>query len=169
MTTITTPPVAPPLERLYAEDEAAHSGTMDSAAAYWNSFSDEDRVRVMHSRTDYRDFYSRMRDVPLAVSRDTGRLLYLLARSIGARVIVEFGTSALCLAAALRDNGGGQLVTTEFEPGKVARAKDNLAAGGSADLVEFREGDALETLTQDCRKRSTCCGSTAPRRSIPRS
>ena len=94
-----------------------------------------------------------MKDVPLAVSRETGALLYMLARNAGARAIVEFGTSfglsTLCLAAALRDNGGGRLVTSEFEPSKVARARQNLTAGGLADLVEIREGDALETLARD--------------------
>lgn len=94
-----------------------------------------------------------MKDFPLAVSRETGALLYMQARSCRARTIVEFGTSfgisTLHLAAALRDNGGGQLITTEFEPSKVARAKANLAAGGLSDLVEFREGDALQTLSTD--------------------
>lgn len=153
MTTLTAAPVAPLLERLFAEDEAAHPSTTLSAAAYWNSFSEEDRGRLMHSRIDYREFYAQMRDVPLAVSRDTGRLLYMLARAIGARAVVEFGTSfglsTLCLASALRENGGGRLVTSEFEPSKVVRARENLAAGGLSDLVEFREGDALETLSHD--------------------
>jgi predicted O-methyltransferase YrrM len=62
----------------------------------------------MRSRTDYRDFYGRMKDLPLAVSRETGTLLYMLARGCGARTIMEFGTSlgisTLHLAAALRDN-----------------------------------------------------------------
>jgi predicted O-methyltransferase YrrM len=77
----------------------------------------------------------------------------MLARSSRARTIVEFGTSfgisTLHLAAALRDNGGGRLIATEFEPSKVARARDNLAAGGLIDLVEMREGDALQTLSVD--------------------
>ncbi len=51
-----------------------------------------------------------MKDAHLAVSGDTGALLYMLARSTGARTIVEFGTSfgisTLHLGAALRDNGG---------------------------------------------------------------
>jgi predicted O-methyltransferase YrrM len=60
----------------------------------------------MRSRTDYRDFYGRMKDLPLAVSRETGTLLYMLARGCGARTIMEFGTSLgiSTLAAALRDN-----------------------------------------------------------------
>ena len=99
------------------------------------------------------NFYGRLKNLPLPVSRETGALLYMLARSSGARTIVEFGTSfgisTLHLAAALRDNGGGRLITSEFEPSKAARAKANLKAGGVIDLVEIREGDALETLSVD--------------------
>jgi predicted O-methyltransferase YrrM len=49
----------------------------------------------------------------------------------------------------LRDNGGGRLITSEFEPSKLARARENLTAGGVMDLVEIREGDALQTLSVD--------------------
>src|SRR6202035_4190017 len=101
----------------------------------------------------YRDFYGRLKNMPLAVSRETGALLYMLARSSRARSIVEFGTSfgisTLHLAAALRDNGGGHLITSECEPSKAARARDNLTVGGLIDLVEIREGDALQTLSTD--------------------
>jgi predicted O-methyltransferase YrrM len=127
----------------------------------------------MQSKTDYLDFYGQMKDFPLAVSRETGLLLYMLARSSGARTIVEFGTSfgisTLYLAAALRDNGGGVLITSEFEPSKVERARGNLIAGGLIDLVEIRQGDALQTLASTCPRPSTCCCWTAPRRCIPRS
>jgi predicted O-methyltransferase YrrM len=89
----------------------------------------------------------------LAVSRATGALLYMLARTMDAHSIVEFGTSfgisTLHLAAALRDNGGGRIITSEFEPSKADRARANIAEAGLADLVEFREGDALETLARD--------------------
>jgi predicted O-methyltransferase YrrM len=74
----------------------------------------------------------------------------MLVRSAGAREVVEFGTSfgisTLHLAAGLRDNGGGHLITSEFEPSKAARARENFAAAGLDDLIELREGDALETL-----------------------
>jgi len=56
------------------------------------------------------------------------------------------GISTVYLAAALRDNGGGHLICSELEPGKVARARANLNAAGLGDLVDIREGDALETL-----------------------
>ena len=146
VTTLTNKPLAPLLERLFAEAAEA-SPAMSAAIA---GLSDEERSKLMRSKTGYIDLYARLKDVPLPVSRETGLLLYMLARSGGARNIVEFGTSfgisTLHLAAALRDNGGGRLITSEFEPSKVARARDNLAAGGLIDLVEIREGDALQTL-----------------------
>ena len=122
----------------------------DAAVA---GLSDEEQSRLMRSKTGYLELYGRLKNVPLPVSRETGALLYMLARGSGARTIVEFGTSfgisTLHLAAALRDNGGGHLITSEFEPSKVARARDNLTAGGLIDLVEIREGDALQTLSVD--------------------
>jgi predicted O-methyltransferase YrrM len=146
MTTLTSAPLAPLLDRLFAEVDE-DSGTT------WAAISDipaEELARLRASKTEYLDFYGRLRDVPLAVSRETGVLLYMLVRGAKARSIVEFGTSfgisTLHLAAALRDNGGGRLITTEFEPSKVARARENLTASGLIDLVEIREGDALQTL-----------------------
>jgi predicted O-methyltransferase YrrM len=149
MTTLTTAPLAPLLDRLF-DEAAASRRDIDAAFA---DLSDAAQARLMRSRTDYRDLYGRLKNVPLPVSRTTGTLLYMLARSFGARTIVEFGTSfgisTLHLAAALKDNGGGHLITTEFEPSKAARARDHLAVGGLSDLVEIREGDALQTLRID--------------------
>ena len=149
MTTLTTAPLAPLLDRLFDEASQA-SPAMNAFAA---ALSAEDHERLMRSKTDYLEFYSRLKDLPLAVSRETGLLLYMLARSCDARTIVEFGTSfgisTLYLAAALRDNGGGVLITSEFEPSKIERARGNLTAGGLIDLVEIRQGDALQTLSVD--------------------
>lgn len=149
MTTLSSAPVAPLLARLFAEadaNSAAHSPAFAGVTS-------EERSRMMRSKTDYRDFYAKLSDFALPVSREVGGLLYMLARATNARSIVEFGTSfglsTLHLAAALRDNGGGRLITSEFEPGKLAIAKANLTEGGLAELVEFREGDALETLAVD--------------------
>src|SRR5471032_581472 len=149
MKTLTQAPLAPLLDRLFAE--AAETWATIGAAV--GDISTVERERLMRSKTDYLEFYTRLKDFPLAVSRETGVLLYMLARSCTARTIVEFGTSfglsTLHLAAALRDNGGGRLITSEFEPSKVLRARENLVAGGLIDLVEIREGDALQTLSVD--------------------
>jgi predicted O-methyltransferase YrrM len=146
MTTLTAAPLAPLLDRLFRESDAATSPALEAIAP-------EERARLMRSKTEYLDFYGRLKDLWLPVSREAGLLLYMLARSSKARTIVEFGTSfgisTLHLAAALRDNGGGRLITSEFEPSKVARAREHLAAGGLIDLVEIRQGDALVTLRTD--------------------
>lgn len=149
MTTLTTAPVAPLLDRLFQEAQSISREARYAATG----LSPEDRTRMMQSRTEYIEIYSRLKDYPLPISRDTGALLYMLARTGGARSIVEFGASfaisTLHMAAALRDNGGGRLITTEFEPSKVSRARENLAAGALLDLVEIRQGDALQTLAAD--------------------
>src|SRR6202161_819231 len=146
MNTLAAAPLAPLLNRLFEQAEAAEPD-IDAAFA---DLSDDEQARMLRSNTDYGELYGRMKNLPLAVSRETGTLLYMLARSSGARTIVEFGTSfgisTLHLAAALRDNGGGRLITSEFEPSKAARARDHLTAGGLVDLVDIREGDALQTL-----------------------
>lgn len=149
MTTLTQSPLAPLLDRLFQEANALSPLYIPAVAA----LSREERERMLRSKTGYLQLYTLLKDAALPVSRETGRLLYMLARSCRARTVVEFGTSfgisTLHLAAALRDNGGGRLITTEFEPSKLARARQHIEEGGLADLVEFREGDALETLARD--------------------
>lgn len=149
MNTLATAPVAALLDRLFAADTASRADLHARMA----EIPAEQRTAMMSSKTDYKTLYTSMKDAPLAVSRATGALLYMLARTIDARSIVEFGTSlgisTLHLAAALRDNGGGRIITSEFEPSKAERARGNLAEAGLSDLVEFREDDALETLTHD--------------------
>lgn len=98
------------------------------------------------------------RDALLPISRDAGKFLYGIARSIDAKKIVEFGTSygvsTLYFAAALKDNSGGsfaqqqprQIIGTELEPSKAAKAMENITEAGLAEFVEIRSGDARETL-----------------------
>lgn len=146
MTTLTSAPLAALIERLY---EKANSATSPD----FSSILPQDRERLMRSKTDYLELYGLLKDLWLPVSRDTGKLLYMLARTTNARAIVEFGTSfglsTLHLAAALRDNGGGVLISSEFEPSKIALARQHLIEGGVSDLVQIREGDALKTLATD--------------------
>ncbi|WP_193182339.1 O-methyltransferase [Nisaea sediminum] len=145
MPLLTQSPLAPLLDRLFAEAEMASP----SVRAIFSETNGEETDRMMRSKTAYLDLYGKLKDIALPVSRETGTLLHMLARSSRAQSVVEFGTSTLYLAAALRENGGGLLITSEFEPSKLARARANLTEAGLADLVEFREGDALETLASD--------------------
>ncbi len=84
----------------------------------------------------------------IAVSPAQGKFLHLLARSIGARRILELGTlvgySAIWFARALPADG--ELVTLEIDPDNVAAARGNLERAGVADRVEILVGPALESL-----------------------
>jgi predicted O-methyltransferase YrrM len=89
------------------------------------------------------------RESYIPISPEQGRFLYLTARAIGARNIVEFGTSygisTIYLAAAARDNGG-RVIGSELEEHKWLAAKENLRAAGLSGCSEIRLGDALKTL-----------------------
>ena len=148
--------IAQVLERLHREAQAADrefiEQVMAEAQASGGGFDAVVAQLLESEREDYRARYRSHAQHFLSVSPAYGRFLYAMARARGAKRIVEFGTSmgvsTLYLAAALRDNGGGHLIGTEFEPGKVAQARANLDAAGLSDLVEIREGDALETLQE---------------------
>jgi predicted O-methyltransferase YrrM len=148
MNTLMTPPLAPLLAQLFIDADTTKAALEQKVAKL-----SPEQLDAIKGGANYREVYAAMKDFHLAVSQETGVLLYMLVRASGARAVVEFGTSfgvsTLHLAAALRDNGGGTLITSEFEPSKAAQAHENIAAAGLSDLVEIREGDALETLAQD--------------------
>lgn len=106
--------------------------------------------RLLGRKMEAADQARLFKDVYIPVNRDQGQLLYLLARTVGAKRIVEFGTSfgisTIYLAAAARDGGGGRVIGTELEPAKHARAVQHLAEAGLSEHAEVRLGDARETL-----------------------
>jgi predicted O-methyltransferase YrrM len=144
MSTLDSPAVAALLTQLFAHADRDDPATFERVNV---------ALKQLPHPPDQRQRAELMRDVYMPISPDVGRLLYILARTRSAKLVVEFGTSfgisTLHLAAALRDNGGGHLITSEFEPSKAARARGNLTAGGLIDLVDIREGDALQTLSTD--------------------
>ena len=94
-------------------------------------------------------------DKLVALDRDKAEFCYQLCRAVGARRIVEIGTSygvsTLYLAAALRDNlknggGDGIVIGTEYEPAKAATARAHFDEAGLSPLIELREGDLRQTL-----------------------
>lgn len=84
----------------------------------------------------------------IQVSPSQGKFLHLLARTIGARRILEVGTlgaySTIWLARALPE--GGRLLTLELDPTHAEVAETNLRRAGLMDRVEVRVGRAIETL-----------------------
>lgn len=82
------------------------------------------------------------------VAPNQGKLLQLLAQSLGACRILEIGTlggySTIWLARALPADG--RLVTLEADPKHADVARRNIANAGLSDIVELRVGPALDTL-----------------------
>jgi predicted O-methyltransferase YrrM len=84
----------------------------------------------------------------IQVSPPQGKLLQMLARMVGARTVLEFGTlggySAILLGRALRE--GGRLITLEANAGYAEVARGSIERAGLGDVVDLRVGAALETL-----------------------
>jgi predicted O-methyltransferase YrrM len=84
----------------------------------------------------------------ISVSHNQGKLLFMLARMIRARRILEVGTlggySAIWFARALPEDG--RLITLEIDPETAAVARANFAHAGVDHKVQVRVGAALDTL-----------------------
>lgn len=81
----------------------------------------------------------------LAAGPETAGFLNLLIRTIGAKRVVEVGTSigytAVWLGEAVRATGG-HVIGMEAVEAKHKQAVENLARAGLAEVVEVRLGDA---------------------------
>jgi len=79
------------------------------------------------------------------ITPDTGRFLALLAAGVPAGAWVEIGTSGgystLWLSLAARQVGQ-RIITYEFDPVKVIRARETFREAAVEDLIEIVEGDA---------------------------
>ena len=89
-------------------------------------------------------------DFGFSIHPEQGELIYLLCRALRAKRVVDFATSvgfsALYFAAAMRDNGGGEVIGAEIVPQKIQIARANLADAGLDGFVDIRQGDARKTL-----------------------
>ncbi len=137
------PKVRAVLDRLH---RAARGQTGGLARLGLSRLSDKlaKRTRSLAEEAD------QLKDLFICLSPKQGTYAYMVARSLRAQRIVEFGTSfgvsTIYLAAAVRDNGGGIVIGSEFEPGKIVKARAHIEEAGLRDQVEIREGDARETL-----------------------
>jgi predicted O-methyltransferase YrrM len=138
--TLKDPRVAATLERMFAEaeqDDAVYARASAARPARREPLTDQERSDASA-------------EIYMPISPDAGRLLYTLVRAVRPQTVVEFGMSfgisTLHLAAAVRDNGVGRVVTTEMSAHKIATARKTFAETGLDDLITVLEGDALETL-----------------------
>lgn len=107
----------------------------------------EAQKRNAKADSDLADLFA---EAYIPVPAEVGRLIYILARSINSRTLVEFGTSygisTIYLAAAVRDIGSGRVITTEMNTAKARQAAKNFEAAGLLSFIDIREGDARQTL-----------------------
>jgi predicted O-methyltransferase YrrM len=86
----------------------------------------------------------------IEVSPSYGKLLFLLAKMISAKRILEIGTlagySTIWMARALPEDG--KLITLEFDRKHAEVARKNIERAGFADKVEVRIGKALDSLAK---------------------
>jgi predicted O-methyltransferase YrrM len=139
LSTLQQPAVAAALDRMFAAAAADDAGVLHTAA----DPADIAKLTAQQRADAYAGLY-------MPISAEGGRLLYSLIRATKARTVVEFGTSfgisTMYLAAAVRDNGAGRVLTTELSAAKAAAARGTFAEVGLGDVVTVLEGDALETL-----------------------
>ena len=118
-----------------------------------NYFTQRRRVGKLDLEKPYdNELHLFLSDKMVALDRDKGEFCYQICRSIGARRIIEagtsFGVSTMYLAAAVRDNQfkKGVVIGTEHEPTKVKVALQNFEEAGLSEFIDLREGDLRETL-----------------------
>jgi predicted O-methyltransferase YrrM len=85
----------------------------------------------------------------LSVPIADGRVLRLLTEAVGAKTVVEIGTSTgfsgLWFCLALKKTGG-KLITFELDPGRAATARKYFQQAGCDKLITVVEGDAHEKV-----------------------
>lgn len=140
LSTLRDPRVAEALRRMFAlaqQDDAAFERAL---ARRPEGFADTDSQQRA-------DAWS---EIYMPISADAGRLLYTFIRAVKPAIVVEFGMSygisTLHLAAAVRDNGVGHVVTTEMSAAKIEAARRTFDETGLQDVITILEGDALQTL-----------------------
>jgi len=86
-----------------------------------------------------------MMNVPM----EDGRILRLLTEAVGAKHVVEIGTSngysGIWFCLALRTTGG-KLTTHDIDEGRASLARENFKRAGVDNLVTLVMGDAHETV-----------------------
>ena len=97
------------------------------------------------------DMNQNQRRGSLSVPTQDGRILRVLAESLGAKQVVEIGTSIgysgtwFCLGL---QQTGGRLTTFEIDAGRAATARANFKRAGVDKLVTLIEGDAHQEMSK---------------------
>jgi predicted O-methyltransferase YrrM len=145
----------PKLEKLLDALHAQSQGESGAIDAYFARRIKEGTLSWDGMDAETTTFFS---DKMVALEKDKAEFCYALCRALGARRVVEcgtsFGVSTLYLAAAVRDNlassseavGKPKVIATEWEAEKAAVARRNFEAAGLSQFIDLRQGDLKDTL-----------------------
>ncbi len=134
------------LDRLHAQSDTQ----INETDAYFARREREGSIDYDNYCDD--DMQRFLADKLVALDRDKAEFCYQLCRALRATRVVEagtsFGVSTLYLAAAVRDNQveNGVVIGTEYEPAKVAIAREHFREAGLSEFIDLREGDLRQTL-----------------------
>ncbi|MBI5698132.1 MAG: O-methyltransferase [Thaumarchaeota archaeon] len=88
----------------------------------------------------------------LAITPKIGKFYNILLRTAKATKILEIGTSVgystIWFAEALQELSGSKIITIDSDAKKIQRAKKNFEEAGVMDIIEQRQGNALDILSQ---------------------
>lgn len=137
----------PKLEAFLDALHAQSAGQQEAIDAYFRRRIEEGTLSWDGLDAESVKFF---RDKMVALEKDKAEYCYALCRALNAKQVVEcgtsFGVSTLYLAAAVRDNGGGTVIATEYEQDKAKVARRNFETAELSRYIDLREGDLAETL-----------------------
>ncbi len=97
------------------------------------------------------DLHNSQRRGMMNVPPEDGRLLRLLTEAVGAKRVVEIGTSngysGIWFSLALLRTGG-KLITHEIDAERAALARENFKRAGVDEIITLVEGDAHKEVTK---------------------
>lgn len=97
------------------------------------------------------DIYNTQRAGSMSVPTEDGRILRLLVESLGAKHVVEIGTSVgysgVWIGLGLLQTGG-KMTTFDIDEGRAAKARENFKRAGMDRMITLVLGDAHQTVKQ---------------------
>jgi predicted O-methyltransferase YrrM len=130
------------IEQTVAIDQAIQSVLNEFHA---RATAESERIRQI----PFEELQTRWDEFLLPVGPAFGQVMNVLIKEAGFRTILEvgssYGYSTVWLAEAARHTGG-KVISLEIHPGKQEHARESVTKAGLAGFVDFRLGDARESI-----------------------
>jgi predicted O-methyltransferase YrrM len=127
-------------------------GILCGCTGAWSASDESASVKNMNDqeRNEYRmEYIENFQRTGLNTTPGDANFLRIMVESTKARRGIEVGTAtgygALLMGLAFEANGG-ELITIDIDPKMVQAAREHLENMGLSEVVEVKEGDALQVL-----------------------